>query len=383
MSRRLVIITEIISPYRIPLFNCLAVHPEVDLHVIFLAETDPVLRQWSVHKSDIKFSYEVLPSWRIRIGRANVLINRRVIRALKKSRPAFILCGGYNYPASWQALFWARGNDVPFALWSESNALDMRSGSAFVESLKNSFLHRCDCFAVPGQAAADYLLSLGTDPGLIYTAVNAVDNAFFLKIAQRSRDTSAQLRSELDLPDRYFLFAGRLVREKGVFELLTAYATLDETLRRQIGLVFAGDGPSRHQLEREASKIAGGMIRFVGFAQRDRLAVYYSLAEMLVLPTYTDTWGLVVNEAMACGLPIIVTSVAGCARDLVDDQWNGRVIPSKDVPSLVSAMTEMALSQEKVACMGKNSLKRIGRFTPEAWSMGILKMVSGERPIRG
>lgn len=383
MSRRLVIITEIISPYRIPLFNCLAAHAEIDLHVIFLAETDPVLRKWSVLKSEIRFSYEVLPSWRFRIGGANVLLNRRVIQSLEKSSPDFILCGGYNYPASWQALFWARRHGLPFALWSESNAQDQRGGSVVVESLKRYFLRKCDEFAVPGQAATDYLLGLGIDRTQIFMAVNAVDNNFFLQRSQSSRRNAAKLRSEFNLPERYFLFAGRLVREKGIFELLRAYATLDDTVRGHVGLVFAGDGPSRSEAEREASKISGGLIRFLGFAQRERLADCYALAEMLVLPTYTDTWGLVVNEAMACGLPIITTNVAGCARDLIIEDWNGRIVPVKDVTSLSRAMSEMAKDRAKATLMGKNSADRIQQFTPEEWSSGILKMVSSPRFVRG
>ena len=108
MRRRLVILTEIISPYRIPLFNALARQPEVDLHVIFLAETDPTLRHWQVYKEEIQFSYEVLRSWRKRIGRYNMLLNFGLVQALKEARPDVILCGGYNYVASWQALSWAR-----------------------------------------------------------------------------------------------------------------------------------------------------------------------------------------------------------------------------------------------------------------------------------
>ena len=82
MTQRLVILTEIISPYRIPLFNALARHPGVDLHVIFLAETDPSLRKWRIYKEEIQFSYQVLPSWRKRVGRYNWLLNRGVGAAL-------------------------------------------------------------------------------------------------------------------------------------------------------------------------------------------------------------------------------------------------------------------------------------------------------------
>ncbi len=136
MKRRLVILTEIISPYRIPLFNALAQNPEIDLHVIFLAETDPSLRQWQVYKEEIKFSYGVLPSWRKRLGKYNVLLNRGLARALSAAAPDVVLCGGYSYVASWQALRWARAHDVPFLLWSESNLQDFRRGHALVEFLK-------------------------------------------------------------------------------------------------------------------------------------------------------------------------------------------------------------------------------------------------------
>src|SRR5437667_9332675 len=126
MKRRLVIITEIISPYRIPLFNALAQEPAIDPHVIFLSETDPGLRQWCVYKEEIKFSYEVLPSWRRRIGKYNALLNRGVGGALRRASPDVIVCGGYSYVASWQALRWARARKVPFLLWSESALQDGR-----------------------------------------------------------------------------------------------------------------------------------------------------------------------------------------------------------------------------------------------------------------
>jgi len=142
VTNRLTIITEIISPYRIPLFNALNRHPNVDLYLIFLAETDPELRQWQVYKNEIDFSYEVLPSYRKRIRGHNALLNRGVGRALSVAKPDAILCGGYNYLASWQALWWARKRGVPFLLWSESNLQDMRGGSRFIEFLKREFLRR-------------------------------------------------------------------------------------------------------------------------------------------------------------------------------------------------------------------------------------------------
>src|SRR5579864_9354072 len=108
MRRRLVVITEIIAPYRIPVFNVLAKLSDVDLHVIFLSETDTSLRQWSIYKNEIQFSYEVLPAWRVRVSRHNFLLNRGVGRALSKCYPDIVVCGGYSYFASWKALAWAK-----------------------------------------------------------------------------------------------------------------------------------------------------------------------------------------------------------------------------------------------------------------------------------
>jgi len=383
VKSRVVILTEIIAPYRIPLFNELARNAEVDLRVIFLAETDPSLRQWDVPKDEIKFSYQVLPSWRRRIGKYNVLLNRGLARALAEARPQVILCGGYNYAASWQAMFWARRKGIPFCLWSESNAQDLRRGTNVVEYLKRRFLKKCNGFAVPGRSAREYLRLQDVEDEEIFTAPNAVDNDFFAGAATEARENAEKGRGERNLPARYFLFAGRLVEQKGVFELLSAYAKLDATIQQQVGLVFVGDGEAREQLERQAAANARGEIRFTGFVQRDDLAMFYALAEALILPTHTDTWGLVVNEAMACALPVIVSTAAGCAVDLLRENWNGLLVPPKDVPALTVALQTIACMPEIRANMSANSAEHIRRYSPEEWSAGIVEMMKSVGEKRG
>lgn len=382
MKRRLVILTEIIAPYRTPLFNALARNPEVELNVIFLAEGDPQFRQWETYKSEIQFFYQVLPSWRRHVGTYNVLLNRGVTKALAEAAPHAILCGGYNYVASWQALYWARKKSVPFFLWSESHAHELRRASRPVEFLKKRFIRGCSGFVVPGQAARKYLQLHHVEEGRIFVAPNAVDNEFFASAAATARHDGVRNRQELELPPRYFLFAGRLVRAKGVFELLAAYAKLDEPVRRQVGLVFAGDGPSRKDLEQEGAEISPGTVRFAGFAQKEKLAVYYALAQVLVLPTYTDTWGLVVNEAMACGLPVILSSVAGCAPDLLKENWNGILVPPMEIDPLTSAMRNLACQPDLIAKMGVHSAQHIQRYSAAAWAEAIAQMLAAMEPSR-
>jgi len=375
MKRRLTLVTEIIAPYRIPVFNVLAARKDIDLHVIFLSETDPNLRDWLVYKKEIRFSYEVLPSFRRRLGKYNVLINRGLPSALARSRPNAILCGGYNYLASWQAQRWARHRSIPFLLWLESTAADQRRQTHFVELLKARFLARCTAFVVPGKASHAYLRQFHVPEASVSPAPNAVDNAFFTDRALQARTDRDATRATLSLPNRYFLFVGRLVEAKGVFELIDAYATLTPALRAEVGLVIVGDGPVRPALERRATQILPGTLHFAGFVQKEDLPPYYALADALVFPTHSDTWGFVVNEAMACGCPVIASAVAGCVPDLVEDGLTGTVVPPHDVPKLASSMEYLAVHEGVRSQMSTQATKRIALYSPAACAEGIAKAV--------
>jgi glycosyltransferase involved in cell wall biosynthesis len=380
MKHRLLIITEIIAPYRIPVFNALAQYPGIDLRVIFLAKTDPSTRQWRIYADEIQFAHEILPSWRTRFKKYNLLLNHNVVDALRKANPDTIVCGGYNYLASWQALRWAKHNRVAFLLWCESTANDNRAGRRVIESLKRNFFEKCDGCIVPGTGAGQYARQMGVSPDQIFTAPNAVDNELFASRANDARQNALRVKAELNLPERYFLFAGRHVKSKGVFELLEAYARLDQNLRSHVGLVFAGDGPLRPELEHIAKSIHPGAIRFPGFVQRDELASYYGLADCLVFPTHSDPWGLVVNEAMACGLPLICGQRAGCAADLVKS--NGRLIDSRNVGQLAKAMEELAGDADLRHQMSGDSLEIIQNYSPEICAAGIARAALAESSTR-
>lgn len=375
MSLRLALLTEIIAPYRIPVFNALAKIPGIDLHVIFLAETDPSQRQWHVYKEEIQFSYEVLPSWRKWIAGRMLLLNRGLGKALNRFAPEAIVCGGYNYLASWQALQWARRNRRRFYVWIESTVRDQRGGTLFVKFLKTSFLRRCEGVIVPGTSSFQYARHLGVSGERIFTAPNAVDTDLFARHAAAARENAMAFRQKFSLPSRYFLYVGRLIPDKGVFDLLNAYSKLDQQIRKEVGLVFAGNGISHDELVRQARAIMPGQIQFPGFAHREDLAAIYGLADVLVFPTYSDTWGLVVNEALACSLPVVLTNVAGCAADLVTDHWNGLVVTPRNVPQLVSAMEEMATGEAMRSVMREHSWERIQHYSPEQCAAGIASAV--------
>ncbi|MGA8764871.1 MAG: glycosyltransferase family 4 protein [Candidatus Sulfotelmatobacter sp.] len=371
----MVIITEIIAPYRIPIFNALAQRKEIDLHVIFLSESDPSLRQWRVYKEEIDFHYEVLASWRRRFGRYNLLLNHGVLAALNRISPDVILCGGYNYVASWQAASWAKRRRVPFLLWSESTVLDNRRKHWPVEFMKTKFLQLSQGFVVPGRSSYDYLKELGIPGQQIFNAPNAVDTSLFSKLADQARGNRSVVQARRNLPSRYFLYVGRIVQAKGVFDLLDAYALLDKEVRLQVGLVFVGEGADRVELMKRALRIGPGDVRFFGFVHREQLPEFYALAEALVLPTHSDTWGLVVNEAMSCGLPVVATSVAGCVADLIQNGWNGFVVPPGSPAQLSASMTRLATDADLRIKMAANSLEWVQAYSPATWAEGLVQAV--------
>jgi glycosyltransferase involved in cell wall biosynthesis len=383
VSRRLVILTEIIAPYRIPVFNALAERDDVAPHVIFLSETDPSLRHWRVYRDEIRFSYEVLKSYRRRMGKFNVLISRGVGAALEATHPDAILAGGYSDLAMWQAQRWARRNGVPFLLWSESNAMDARRTFWWVEAAKRRFIDSCQGYVVPGSSSAAYLESFGVAGDRIFVAPNAVDVERFARAAEEARQ-DVGLRARLGLPERYLLSVGRFVGAKGVFDLLEAYAKLPEYTRCEVSLVLAGDGKEREELFRRSRLIHPGRVLFPGFVQRDQLAGFYALAEALVFSTHSDPWGLVVNEAIACGLPVIATDVAGCTADLVRDGVNGYVVGPRQPEALSRAMEKLVDGPALRKQMGQMSAQTSPAFTPQRWAAGVARAVAaGSGACRG
>ena len=379
MKKKLAIVTEIIAPYRIPVFNALARRNDIDLHVVFLAETDKTQRQWQVYKDEIQFSYQVLRSWRRRFGKYHCLLNWGMRKALKQFCPDVIVCGGYNYVASWITLLWARTHTVSVLLWVESTAKDYRSGHPLVESLKTWFMRKCQGFVVPGKSSLRYLQNYGVDAKTIFVAPNAVDTDFFAHNARTVRREAASFRKQLNVPPNFFLFAGRLVRSKGVFDLLHAYMSQAPELRSQWGLVFVGNGPMLSELQAEAAGVEN--VQFAGFAQREQLAVYYGLADVFVFPTHTDPWGLVVNEAMACKLPIIISDAAGCAEDLIQDGENGLKFSSGDTNQLATLMKNIAGDEQRRHEMGERSYQWIQHYSPEICAKGIAAAALSQRNL--
>src|SRR3954462_12363662 len=284
---RVALVTEIPAPFRTPIFNALAARDDVELQVLFLAAQDP-RRSYVVRWGELDFAYEVLPGKQVQRGGRWIVLTRGLVRALRRFDPDVVIVGGWNQPASWEALAWAarEGRALkrrPLVAWVESTARDERSGSRPLEALKRALVRACAGFLVPGRASAEYLAGLGAGARPIEIAPNAVDTRVFGADVARTRERREAVRAELGVDGCVVLCVARLAPEKNVELLLEAFRLLDGDVR----LVVVGDGPERAQLE--AAAPAG--TRFTGWLEREDLVRWYAAADVLVSPSRSEQWG--------------------------------------------------------------------------------------------
>lgn len=232
---------------------------------------------------------------------------------------------GYSLRIMRRVMFWARKNRVAIGLISDTNIFDTKRRRA-AELFKSVLVSRYDAAFVGGTSSGLYLHGLGIPPERVVPGYDVVDNELFRRKTQAIREDPGGVRRKWSLPDNSFLFVGRLVPNKNIRGLIEAYRRYAEGLDGATpwGLVICGAGPQETELlamVREMPARLGECIQFRGQVAQSDLADFYSSASCFVLPsTAWESWGLVVNEALACGMPVLITQRCGCAADLV---WNG------------------------------------------------------------
>ncbi len=308
-------------------------------------------------------------------------------RTLDEMQPQVVVGVGYADPEINQATAWALHRRVPLVTCSDST-YDDEPRSWTKELFKRRIVGAFDAALVAGRRAHDYLEHLGLGGERRFQPWDVVDNAHFERGAELCRAGESASRERLKLPPRYFLCVARFVPKKNLQRLVEGYVRY----ARQAGdgawsLVLSGSGPLEAELR--ASVAAAGLnrqVHFPGFLQYPDLPAYYGLAGAFVLPSESDQWGLVVNEAMAAGLPVLVSSRCGCAPDLVREGENGFTFDPEKSETLAERLTQVAgLDQARHSAMGQRSREIVAAFSPEAFARGLEAAVAfalTRRPAR-
>jgi 1,2-diacylglycerol 3-alpha-glucosyltransferase len=296
-------------------------------------------------------------------------ISRKLLSVLQELEPDVVVIAGYSDPPMRTAARWARRNHRGVVLLSESTQWD-HTRSWWRELIKRWWIARhVDAAVVGGAPHRAYAAKLGVDRRQIWDRYDVVDNRFFAQQADALRSEGIARRAAAGLPQNYFLYVGRFSPEKNLPLLLRAYRRYREAHSSPWGLVMVGYGPQNDELLRMAREQGVADVVWPGFKDVNELPVYYAFAGCFVLPSSLEPWGLVVNEAMAGGLPVIVSNRCGCATDLVRDGYNGFTFDPARVEQLADCMGKIAdSSDDQRAAMGQGSREIISQWTPEAWA---------------
>lgn len=300
---------------------------------------------WSPPADDSSILFPDADYWRLGYRE----LKARLGDALDEIDPDVVVLPGWAFKESRVALGWAIRRSKPRVLMTDTQDIDKKRHPA-LERLKRRLVRNFDSAFVGGTPHRAYLVGLGFDGNACFTGCNVVDNHFF-----GSAPRSSQRATGSDLPT--ILSCVRLLPRKNLPAVLEALARTDGWRWK-----IAGDGPERQRLERTISELdVGHRVELLGHVPYKDLPELYSSVDAYLQPSLSEPWGLAVNEAMAAGLPVIVSDRCGCAIDLVRSE-NGMIFDPVRPKSLADALTLLLQQEEKWPLMGQASKDRIATW---------------------
>ncbi|MFQ5964079.1 MAG: glycosyltransferase family 4 protein [Candidatus Scalinduaceae bacterium] len=381
---RLAILTSHPIQYQAPLFCKLAAHPNIDLMVYLYSnygvteKIDPgfgVAYKWDIPLLD-GYNYKFLQNYfpRIFANGSWFLFNPGIIMEIFKEHYDAVLIHGYVSPTNWLAFLAAGLTGTPIIFRGETHLLNYRAGwkGVFKKIILHQLFKRISSFLTIGTLNGEYYRHYGVSDRKLFLAPYAVDNDYFSKRYQELHSRRDRLKKELGItPEQpVILYASKMIQRKKAMDLLKAFEKIQE--RIDVSLVFVGDGVERPVLEARAKDHNIRNVHFVGFKNQTELPDYYVIADVFVLPSTDEPWGLIINEVMNFNLPIITTDQVGASPDLVKDGENGFVYPVGDIERLASCLLKLIQSPELMEKMGKFSSEIISKWGYKEDLEGIL-----------
>lgn len=367
--------------YQAPLLRAISACPDIDLKALFFSDfstrsfLDPGFGrriEWDTPLLE-GYSHEFLPGTGNRtrtIRTFDPWVKGLASRLTRRNFDAVLVQGWQHYGMVLAAWLAKRAGLQVLMRCEATDHVASSTGikGAIREMCVGFLLRQVDCFMAIGSRNREFYLKRGVAPSKVGSMPYCVDNEHFRGKAQAADKEGMRVGLGMDKDRPVILYASKLMARKYPDLLLEAYLRLPEP---RPYLLFAGDGELKGRLEARVSEAGAGDVRFLGFRNQGELPGLYALADIFVLPSVGETWGLVVNEAMNAGCAIITTNQVGSAMDLVRDGENGKVTPARDVDALHGALLECLITG-RGRRMGESSLEKIGKW-------GIPENVEGLR----
>ncbi len=363
---RVAFLTNIVSPYRLPVFKCLADTPGWQFRVFVNADSE-FDRSWEVDTGALDVCRTKTWSVRRTVHSSEPIAFKQQITLhlprslwfdLRKMKPDVVISHELG-PRTMLAAAYCKAHNIPLVIWAYQSRISGSQTNKFKDFVRRSLLSSAAMVVGMGTQAREVLSGLGVEQDRILDAPNASDrDTFTQRLMEPDTDNQVQrLRDQIGKGRRLACVYGRLVPLKGIAELLAHWRSLPASVKDQWRLVFVGEGPLAELIRQERDP----SLHYAGGVPAEQMAAWYRAADLHVFPSLGDVWGLVVNEAMQCGVPTLCSLHAGCCEDLIRDGVDGFVYDptSSDAVSKL----ERALTHRDLHSMGQKANRVAESFT--------------------
>lgn len=373
-NQKVVVIHNTISPHILPVFAALA--KKLQLTVLFcsLKESN---RTWSEKPKD--FRYEVLENVKIELKNTDLFtlfINTGVSKKLKKLQPDLVIIAGWDLPAYYIAAVYCKFKKIPYIVWSGSTKHELSWRRTVTKPLVQALLRGAAGYIAYGMRARNYLLQLGCRADKVHIAYNSVKLENYNKPTKQQKKFASTVFKKFKLLNKQVvLFYGQLIERKNPGLLVSAVAQLQKEYPR-LALLLVGSGTLKKALQEQiiAEDIKHAVV--IDDPGDQNMPGLFAAADIFVLPSKEEVWGLVVNQAMAAKLPVIVSDRAGCVDDLVIPGFTGLVFASGNLNSLKDSLKQVVSDKALAQKLGRTAQKRISMTAPKKVATQILELIT-------
>ncbi len=374
------------TQYHSPWFRALAARPEISMHVYYCVQPSAALQgkdfglnfEWDVpllegYPHSTLTNVAKKPGW----GYADI-DTPELGDLISTSDYNTWIINGWTTKSEWLAIRTLARSKIPMMVRGDSTLTDARPFSTRIAKrvILGRWIPRFDRYLTVGKLNEEYYEHYGADRSRFIPVRHFVDNEWFASAVGKERLRRTEIRRAWNIDDNalVFLFAGKLMRKKKPVDAVRALARVRSSSRR-VHLLIAGEGELKEECSAVASEL-GVSVTFAGFLNQSRMPEAYAAADVLVLPSaYQETWGLVVNEAMAAGLPAIVSDKVGCAPDLIIPGETGEIFPAEDLDAFALRLQKYADSSDEARRQGARAVQHISGYSLEAATENTVRAI--------
>ena len=366
--------------YFVPIYRGLAKTKSIDLTVLYRTRVGVDAYHDPGFGQTVKWDIPLLDGYKhVFLSSRNRIegVQWQVINELISHRFDVLLVHGYNSLTNILAILVAKLIGTKVLMRGDTRIQPDHSSTGLKATIKHAIFKYCDGFVTIGTLNRAYYQKHGVAEEQLFFAPFCVQNEVFAVSPDLQKRYRLEVRKEYNFPidSLIVLFASKLIKRKSTDDLIQAFAQISN-LYPTAYLLIAGSGAEESNLRQLVSSLDDAQIRFIGFQNQSQLPRLYAATDIFVLPAHLEPWGLVINEVMAAGLPVIVSSEIGAATDLVDGKGTGIIYPCGDLQALTSALETLLQSPTLRVEMGIKARQLINKWDVVACVSGIVAAVT-------